>query len=235
MAEQFVKSVYNHNELYHYIFHLEEFVRKYGNILHSNNGIHKLQLFAVIVTTSAPSTIIKFDLKVKMIDEISHLEVHCGKYNTTIKIDPFFSGNMVEFINYTTYRSLESSLKLPYQVVEKKFFIYTSDEYLYDEAIEIGLQHYGFYEHDDWFVLDLMPEDEMDKIQIPSLQRMTDIMSDLFAKCKSLPEISDDDLLDLETIYETHKTADNYRTWADHRDSLVSMTMFMAIMAQYTQ
>jgi hypothetical protein len=237
MAEQFVRSIYHYNELSYYLYSVANFLQYNGRIIHSNGDTHKLQLFAAVVT-SAPtekSKLIKFDLKVKMKDDVRLcLEMHCGKFSTTTNIiDGHTKNDMENFIHYNIYRCLEDSLKPPYRVIEKKFFLYTSDEELSEGAIGLGVYYYYHYRENPEWISHGFENTDWELLEIPSLNCMTDVIPDVLEKYKSSSDISADDLLALETISEKRRTDGSVQTWQDHLDSFTSMTMFMAIIAKY--
>jgi hypothetical protein len=230
-----VKSVYDdfYNELYKYIVRMGMFLRMFGVAI---DDTQKFQLYVVIVTSASTqkSKLIKFDMKVKMINDETYFQLDCGKFDAMIKFKYYdFCMDLSDCIHYMTYRCLEGILTPPCQIVEKKFFVYSNHEIIYTDAIRIGLVYYARYNQNNVDILDLVAGDPLKKIEIPMLHCMTDIMGDLLEQCKSLPEMTALDIRLLEKLYKKKKACKNDLNWAKHWKSFTSITQFMAIIAKY--
>jgi hypothetical protein len=218
---------------------VQEFLEDNGNALLLHSETHRLELYAVVVT-SAPqkrSKMIKFDLKVKEIDEIlQYVEISCSKFNTMLPIDDIhFTTHATDFIQYAIYRCLEDFLKPPFEVVETKFFIYSSNEDLNDKTVDIGLHHYEYYDKFEYYVNDRIPDEDLEDVKFPisSLKCMTSVMCDLLEECKLFAEITEDELSTLEKVCQFSKESEKYLSWPEHRNSYIFTMMFMVIMSKY--
>jgi hypothetical protein len=191
---------------------------------------HKVQLYTVIVT-SAPTQnvkVVKFDISVENINDHRYFLITCGKFNTTVRIRRRHITDLTDFINYTIYRCLEGVAQIPYEVVQKNFFIYKPDEVSYKKVLKAGLEYDKLlycltYCYDN----DLTKDDQ-------HLNGMTVVLKNLLEECKKIPEVSEHELKVLTSIYERHKTAmENELIWPEHCDLLEAIMLSLVISCKY--
>jgi hypothetical protein len=234
VAHNFVKSVYTDffNKTHrHFLYYLADGLARY---YHEEDSPHKQQLYAVIVT-SAPTQkvkVIKFDIRIENINDHYYLTITCGKFNITVEVKrPDFTNftAMNDFINYTIYRCLEGFVQIPYEIVQKTFFVYSPDEVSYNQALEESLEGNPlFWPLSYWCDIHLTEDDEQ-------LKSMIVVLKDLLEECKKIPGVLPHEMKKLTSIYERHETVmeKELEPWLERDQLLNAVMLFLVISCKY--